>query len=78
MYRTDYESFKAHYEQSQKYVNCLETQIVNMKDKINRLNKIAIRYKEKTEIADSTLIYANKGKQSALYKLHDSVKDKHA
>ena len=49
-----------------------------MKDKLNRLNKIAIRYNEKTEIADSTLIYANKGKQSALYKLHGDIKDKHA
>ena len=28
MYRTDYESFKSHYEQSQNYVQCLEIQIV--------------------------------------------------
>ena len=59
-------------------MNCLEIQIVNMKDKIFRLNKIALKHNEKTEIADSTLIYANKGKQAALYKLHGDAKDKHS
>lgn len=49
-----------------------------MKDKIFRLNKIALKHNEKTEIADSTLIYANKGKQAALYKLHGDAKDKHS
>ena len=49
MFRTEYYTYKQHYEQSQEYVKCLETQNWQLKDKIERLNQIAQRFNQKTE-----------------------------
>jgi len=61
MFKSEYYQYKSSYEQSQQYVACLETTNQQLKDKIEKLNKIAERFNEKTEIADTTLGYAYKG-----------------
>lgn len=59
MHEAEHRSFKENYEQSQQYVESLELQNTHLRDKIQRLNLIAKRYKEKQEPEESTLSYPN-------------------
>ncbi len=58
-YRNEYYSYNQHYEQSQQYVKSLELQGCQHRDKISRLNDIAQRFNQKTEVPESTLLYGN-------------------
>lgn len=68
-YSSQYIQYKQNYEQSQQYVSCLETTNQQLKDKIEKLNKIAERFNQKQEIADTTLSYALRGEQKAMNEL---------
>ena len=73
MFRNEYYAYKKNYEQSQEYVKCLETQNWQLVTKIDRLNQIASRFNQKTEQAESTLLYANKGTKQALNRIHEDA-----
>lgn len=76
MYRTEYLSYKQQLAQSAEYITNLENQQSIAKDKIDRLNKIAERYNQKTELPEGTLQYAAQGKNRALVELNAEVNRK--
>lgn len=51
----------------------METTNQQLKDKIEKLNKIAERFNQKQEIADTTLSYAYRGEQKAMNELINST-----
>ena len=76
MFKNEYYSYKQQFQQSQEFIGTLEIQNSQLKDKVGRLNEIATRYNQKTEQAESTLLYANKGTKQAINLLNQDVNEK--
>lgn len=66
MYRTEYFEYKQSFEQAQDYITNLELAKTQLSEKITRLNRIAKKYNQRTELLENTLAYADQNKNKAI------------
>eukprot|EP00347_Sterkiella_histriomuscorum_P012889 403366830 len=76
IYQEEYQTYRTNFESSQKYVKTLETEVMQLKQKVGRLNEIAEQFMQNTEQVDSAFSVAATVVQKVDEMYHEKMKDK--